>query len=45
MEPRWSQRWQYLFGHNKALYVVDDNEDHGSKSIKDYRQWNDWLNR
>jgi hypothetical protein len=41
----WSQRWQYLFGHNIALYVVDDNEDHRSKFIKYYRQWSDWLNR
>ena len=27
-----------IFAQNKALYVTDDNEDHRSKSIKDYRQ-------
>ena len=27
-----------IFAQNKALYVTDNNEDHGSKSIKDYRQ-------
>ena len=33
-----------FFAHNKALYVIDDNEDHESKSIENYRQHNDCLN-
>ena len=33
-----------IFAHNKALYVIDDNEDHELKSIEDYRQDIDCLN-
>ena len=33
MEPKWSQRWR-VFGYNKALYVMSNNEDHGLNSIK-----------
>jgi len=36
MEPKWSQR-RRVFGYNIALYVISSNEDHGLKSIKDYR--------
>jgi hypothetical protein len=48
----WMKYWTEIkstltmfFAQNKALYVTDDNEDHRSKSIKDYRQWNDWINK
>jgi hypothetical protein len=27
-----------IFANNKASYVTYDNEDHGSKSINNYRQ-------
>ena len=33
-----------IFAHNKALYVIDDNEDHELKSIENYRQDIDCLN-
>jgi hypothetical protein len=33
-----------IFTHNKALYVIDDKEDHELKSIKNYRQYIDCLN-
>ena len=34
-----------IFAHNKALYVIDDNEDHELKSIENYRQDIDCLNK
>jgi len=37
MKPKWSQR-RRVFGYNIALYVISNNEDHGLKSIKDYRK-------
>ena len=33
MEPKWSQHWR-VFAYNIALYLVNNNDDHGLKSIK-----------
>ena len=33
MELKWIQR-RRVFGYNKALYVISNNEDHGLNSIK-----------
>ncbi|KAK2429535.1 hypothetical protein QL285_027964 [Trifolium repens] len=34
-----------IFSHNIALYVIRNNEDHELKSIQDYRQDIDCLNK
>jgi hypothetical protein len=46
-EIRWNRdevNVDNIFIHNKVIYVTNDNEDHGSKSINNFRQYNDWLN-
>ena len=39
MEPKWIQR-RRVFGYNKALYVISNNEDHEFKLLKNIEKEN-----